>query len=758
MRQMCVWARRRASSLVIGALIGGMLSIPMAQADCIDYADYLHWVGSANFLDDFDVAFSVGGISIVGDYAYVAAGQYGFRVIDITDRIHPCAVASLPQTGVSHDVKVQGNFAYVAGTVESFHCGILVIDISQPRNPRIVGRVATGDARGLAIDGHYAYVANWSFGVGLSVVDIADPQAPVVIATVEPGYASGVIVTGGFAYVAGEDLRIIDVSDPTHPSVVGNLDTPGSTRSLAVSRNSVLVRVTYRDAHDGLVIIDSSTPEHPQVASSLDLNYGVWGGGIVADGDVVYLSAGGLVTVDISDPKHPTVLGHGYCGSADSIAISGCYAYVADRMGLIHVIDVTSPYEPPFIGSAATAKCPYGVAVANDRAYVAVRSSWWPWNGGLEVFDIADPSHPKVIGAVAVPTRAKEVAAVGDLAFVVCQDSLVVVDASAPRHPRIIGSFRIGANAIAISGDYAILVHPWWLVIIDISNPCIPTETARLALEPGAMDVAVVGRKAYITGQFVTLQIVDLSDPYRPLVIGTATHADGSPLAVCGQHVAVAGNRAYVVDYDGRLLMIDVTNTDHAVEIATMAFRQDTNLTLGSEVLVADEDLYFGSIGLQVVDLSGVHVQPYPLRMTGDAWIGKVYGAAMTDDCVFMTVQFGLYENALIALPRQCGHLTSSAGQDSHGPSARLALRPNPFNPRTTISYTLESPGRVTLDIFDARGMEVVRLSEGVLSAGVYAVEWQGNDRYGRPLPSGTYFCRLTTPWGTETRKMGLVR
>lgn len=83
---------------------------------------------------------------------------------------------------------------------------------------------------------------------------------------------------------------------------------------------------------------------------------------------------------------------------------------------------------------------------------------------------------------------------------------------------------------------------------------------------------------------------------------------------------------------------------------------------------------------------------------------------------------------------------------------------PNPFNPRSTVSFTLPSAGHAVVEIFDAKGRLVAQLVDEVLAAGRHAHDWDGRDAHGAAMPSGTYFCRLTTAWGVETRKMGLIR
>lgn len=64
---------------------------------------------------------------------------------------------------------------------------------------------------------------------------------------------------------------------------------------------------------------------------------------------------------------------------------------------------------------------------------------------------------------------------------------------------------------------------------------------------------------------------------------------------------------------------------------------------------------------------------------------------------------------------------------------------PNPFNPTTTISFTLPSPTRVTVQIYDIRGREVKELVDGYLVAGRWDIEWKGEDDAGRRLASGVY-------------------
>ena len=78
---------------------------------------------------------------------------------------------------------------------------------------------------------------------------------------------------------------------------------------------------------------------------------------------------------------------------------------------------------------------------------------------------------------------------------------------------------------------------------------------------------------------------------------------------------------------------------------------------------------------------------------------------------------------------------------------------PNPFNPTTTLSFSLPQPDRVSLAIYDILGREVARLVDGILRAGTYSVQWNASG-----VASGVYFGRLTGSAGTLTRKMIVSR
>jgi len=84
---------------------------------------------------------------------------------------------------------------------------------------------------------------------------------------------------------------------------------------------------------------------------------------------------------------------------------------------------------------------------------------------------------------------------------------------------------------------------------------------------------------------------------------------------------------------------------------------------------------------------------------------------------------------------------------------------PNPFKKTTSISYQLPQKGLVTIKIFDATGREIRTLVQHFHTAGVYSLNWDGTDQYGKKVGSGIYFYQMTVGHSyTVTKKLLLIK
>ena len=122
-------------------------------------------------------------------------------------------------------------------------------------------------------------------------------------------------------------------------------------------------------------------------------------------------------------------------------------------------------------------------------------------------------------------------------------------------------------------------------------------------------------------------------------------------------------------------------------------------------------------------------------------------------------VAAGNYRYQIGVVDKDGEYMSPIQGVSVKALAAALAQNsPNPFNPQTTIRYTMPTAGNVTINIYDASGHLVRSLVNGVKEAGAHNVTWNGVDNNNSPVSSGIYFYRLTSGKFSETKKMTLLK
>lgn len=215
------------------------------------------------------------GIAIAENHAYVAAGRAGLVVIDISNPADPKKIGS--KTGVSaRALAVSGQFAYVLDReyLLDREEAMLVFDISDASNPQRVGFMPFSGGMSIAVSGDYAYLIEES---GMTVIDIANPAQPAAVRHYlsDGAYLVGFGVTAieNYAYVfAGiglnyPHLRVLDISDPRAPNWAAQV--PGMIFGVAVSGGLVHAA----DAESGLAIFELTKRPNPQTSTGISFSH-----------------------------------------------------------------------------------------------------------------------------------------------------------------------------------------------------------------------------------------------------------------------------------------------------------------------------------------------------------------------------------------------------------------------------------------------------------------------------------------------------
>ncbi|MBN1397607.1 MAG: T9SS type A sorting domain-containing protein [Bacteroidetes bacterium] len=128
-------------------------------------------------------------------------------------------------------------------------------------------------------------------------------------------------------------------------------------------------------------------------------------------------------------------------------------------------------------------------------------------------------------------------------------------------------------------------------------------------------------------------------------------------------------------------------------------------------------------------------------------------------------IEFQIYnpEGGLIGIldSTDIGHLLTSVEAESQNFPLKHSLSnnyPNPFNPKTVISYKLKVKSEVELRIFDILGREIATLVNEQKPAGTHTIEWDGKNSGGQHVSGGVYFCCFEAGKFRQTHKLILLK
>lgn len=285
------------------------------------------------------------------------------------------------------------------------------------------------------------------------------PQLPLV-ADAGIGRTQDVVVEGNLAYTIGaSQLRILDVTRPRNPIVLGTLGNLGSVRQIVVDEGIVFISARQ----DGLFVVDATDPAKPVLIKHYDtIEFAT---GLALSGDVLLVACRhyGVELVDVSDPSQPRHLSIVRTGEAQSVTVRDHYAYVGVWAAAeVVTVDLQDPRNPEIVARAKLKGYGDGVSVSGDYLYASTghhrkdqprKNPDDPGFGaghGLEIFDLTDPAEPTWISRTEFPRLYEigndtwRVIADGSLVYAVdTYNGIFVLDASDPLSPEFLGHHQL---------------------------------------------------------------------------------------------------------------------------------------------------------------------------------------------------------------------------------------------------------------------------------------------------------------------------
>lgn len=405
--------------------------------------------------------------------------------------------------------QIGGSFKALVAQDEYVYAAIgprlAVLDVSDATHPTLTGQtsILSIDIQALAIQGNVAYAA--AGADGLSIFDVSNPSQPVELGNVDmPGFATSVVITGSHAFVTTDiDLQVVDVLQPNTPLIVGSY--PGMASDIVFSGNTMFIAV-----EDKISLIDISDPEN----LSLVLNYDVPADEIEIAGNVLYVGKlssvpgpagaiyyGTLRILDISGL--PTITetffsGDEYPGTVPSQLrdmklldhqLYGYGTYCGHATGPCSLefggMDVSDPISPTMDYTSI-----YGVTrydwywgdftVDNQRVYMAVKDT-------LHIFDAVTSLE---VGQYSSWT-ADQVSVENGVAYVAARSAgLLSVDVAAPELPILLDAYTTTSEG---SGTQPALISK-----MTAYGPYIYAQVVSSGLGPGRVDILDVSNSGNI--------------------------------------------------------------------------------------------------------------------------------------------------------------------------------------------------------------------------------------------------------------------
>ena len=330
----------------------------------------------------------------------------------------PAIVRPIELGGRAHGI------AAVAAAGESFCCllgysgqanefAAFRVQPSDLLAPQTQGRFSLRSAHSLVSCGPYICVLQGGGETGsVGVFDVSDPLQPRWRGRVELG--GYVRAAGALPYlytaIAGAQgsfsgLRVVDLTDPDQPRVVGEVAVR-EARAVAANSDGLAVVVSGQSGQrwnplpqrGELTIVDVHNPRAPYLLGSLALDDPK---AVTAAETLAYVGIGvrgngqrgsGLSIVDMADPMHPRLLSFVAMGQPKAIVLQAGFAFVVLEYGMVQVVDVRDPVQPT-VTAHLPAYSASDIAVSGNTLYVSLSYN------SLELYSIADPAKPSRIGS-----------------------------------------------------------------------------------------------------------------------------------------------------------------------------------------------------------------------------------------------------------------------------------------------------------------------------------------------------------------------
>ncbi|MBL9139434.1 MAG: hypothetical protein JNK85_26430 [Verrucomicrobiales bacterium] len=531
--------------------------------------------------------------------AYLASRHGGLAIVDVTDPTRPVSLSQVSAEADVVDLDIESGYVFLA-TIER---GLLKADVSRDRIPTIEPVTSRTPRSTPAVDvqGEWMISAEWNFGALVHRRPRNDPYAtlPSRSLPIPGGFVAGAALGDSLAFISRdpEGLEIFDLSNADLPVLVGKLP---SLYEIAPRRVRVFDRLATVCGIQ-LALVDASSPATPTILGRFSPPDTVRDCAVIGTTAFVAAGAAGLRIVDISDAKRPIEVGHwSNGGQTSAIAVREHRYYLGGRAPDLQILQTDDAGKAEPLGEATRSGMGVNaMLVHGNRAYVGDRA------GILRTFDLSDPAQPKVLPNDLSLGLAYAIRQDSNHLFVATSRGLHILDLVDPSNPRKVSQWGRSSSvyrALYVTNGIAVLGGDAGLEILDISQPSSPQWRGADTGARVVHDLDVHGAFAFVALGTNGSRIEDLRDPKNPRRL-----TDVGTFGSRAWRVRIMGDRLLTSDrgrnLDARLWTPPTSTSKASLKSLALPWSARGNI----EDLAVDQDRIYlaeGGWGIQIVELT----------------------------------------------------------------------------------------------------------------------------------------------------------
>ena len=653
------------------------------------------------------------------EYALLCVRNEGLSVIDITNEpVEVGFVSSMSPAKDAKDVKVYDHYAVL---IKEYEPG-QIIDLMDPSNPVVVSTIhfgnnnSDGGAHNCYMDGSVLYVIGHDSD-GLEIYDLSDPGNPTFISHYPTYYYHDIYVNNGLGYAAGiygDGVDILDLTDLENPQLLTTFNYPasGAHNTWTTEDGNYVIVGDEIGGGPWTRIFDIQDLDNINMVSEYIVDNEAVVHNSYVKGNLLYVGhyTEGIRIVNISDPVNPQEVGYYDTYLPNEYGYKGCWSvYPFFESGKIIVSDMQS-----------------GLFVLTFDSGIDV-DYFEGWNlVGLPVTGSDVPYDDLFEGAV-------------EGTLYEFSDSYEQVSTLNPGNGYWL-MFENGGTTV-FSGD--------------------PIQELTVSLSQDWNLISGIG---------FSIDVSSIEDPNSLIIPGTIYGFSETYEGV----VTLEPGKGYWLRSTGEG---EITFSVSALTGRTNTFQTPAHF---STLTLKNTALYFGT-DVSTDDILSYSLPPKPPEPSTDIRFSGDTKLCTTEECVIEIMNNGqplvfgcdIKNNEVWEIVDGGGHVTPCSGVqilELNGGMESFILRkspssvspmsfsispayPNPFNPITTIQFSIPELSRVTVSIYDLQGRLIETLVDEKLSPGNHIVQWDAEG-----FSSGIYFILLNGGERREIQKIVLVK